>query len=224
MPTKKKARTGTKKDFGVMTVKQVMQKMVQSAHLKTQGDVIASLMIEGFGAVPVVDAKDKLLGIVSEHDLLAAMDDGHKLCAVVAGDIMTYNPYSVRPETSLPTLVHAFGASELMRVPVVDAEGKLVGIISERDYARKVILKGRSSKDTPVADIMTSTVVTVTPSQTVDECMAIMTARRIRHLPVLEGETVVGVVSIGDIVKWLISEQAETIHQLENYISGKYPA
>jgi CBS-domain-containing membrane protein len=81
MPTKKKTaaktRAGTKKDFGEMTVKQVMQKMVQSAHLKTKGDVIASLMIEGFGAVPVVDAKDKLLGIVSEHDLLAASIEGY---------------------------------------------------------------------------------------------------------------------------------------------------
>ncbi|MGH7146438.1 MAG: CBS domain-containing protein [Nitrospiraceae bacterium] len=133
MPTKKKGRTGTKKEFGVMTVKQVMQKMVQSAHLKTKGDVIASLMIEGFGAVPVVDAKDKLLGIVSEHDLLAALDDGHKLGAVAASDIMTYNPYSVHPETILPTLIHVFRASDLIRVPVVDAKDKLVGIIARRD-------------------------------------------------------------------------------------------
>ena len=107
--------------------------MVQSAHLKTKGDVIASLMIEGFGAVPVVDAKDKLLGIVSEHDLLAALDDGHKLGAVAAGDIMTFNPYSIHPEAMLPTLVHVFRASDLIRVPVVDAKDKLVGIIARRD-------------------------------------------------------------------------------------------
>ena len=148
MPTKKKAkktkkaRASTKKDFGVMTVKQVMQKRVQSAHLKTKGDIIASLMVEGFGTVPVVDAKDKLLGIVSEHDLLAAMDDGHKLGAVAAVDVMTYNPYSVRQETILPTLVHVFRASDLIRVPVVDAKDKLVGIIARQDVLRAYLAAG----------------------------------------------------------------------------------
>ncbi|MFI5222963.1 MAG: CBS domain-containing protein, partial [Nitrospirales bacterium] len=95
-----------KKDFDVMTVEQVMQKQVQAVHLKAKCDVVASLMVEGFGAVPVVDAKDKLLGIVSEHDLLAALDDGHKLGAVTAGAVMTFNPYSIHPEALLPTLVH----------------------------------------------------------------------------------------------------------------------
>jgi len=142
--TKRKARTGTKRDFGEMMVKQVMQKMVQSAHLKTKGDVLASLMIEGFGAVPVVDAKDKLLGIVSEHDLLAALDDGHKLGAVAAADIMTYNPYSIHPETILPTLIHVFRASDLIRVPVVDAKDKLVGIIARRDVLRAYLAAGRA--------------------------------------------------------------------------------
>ena len=136
MPTKKKARTRTKKDFSVMMVKQVMQKRVQAVHLKTKGDVVALLMVEGFGAVPVVDAKDKLLGIVSEHDLLAALDDGHKLGAVVAGDVMTCNPYSIHPEAMLPTLVHVFRASDLIRIPVVDAKDKLVGIIARRDVLR----------------------------------------------------------------------------------------
>ena len=142
MPIKKKAGTGAKKDFGEMMVKQVMQKMVQSAHLKTKGDVIASLMIEGFGAVPVVDADDKLLGIVSEHDLLAALDDGHKLGAVTAGQIMTYNPYSIHPETILPTLIHVFRASDLIRVPVVDAKNELVGIIARRDVLRAYLAAG----------------------------------------------------------------------------------
>ena len=142
--TTTKARTGTKKDFGAMTVKQVMQKMVQSAHLKTKGDVIASLMIEGFGAVPVVDAKDKLLGIVSEHDLLAAMDDGRKLGDVAASEIMTFNPYSIHPEAILPTLVHVFVASDLIRVPVVDAKDKLVGIIARRDVIRAYLSSGRA--------------------------------------------------------------------------------
>jgi CBS domain-containing protein len=142
MPTKKKTRTRTEKDFDVMTVAQVMQKQVQAVHLKTKGDVVALLMVEGFGAVPVVDAKDKLVGIVSEHDLLAAMDDGHKLGAVAAGDIMTFNPYSIHPEAMLPTLVHVFRASDLIRVPVVDAKDKLVGIIARRDVLRAYLAAG----------------------------------------------------------------------------------
>jgi CBS-domain-containing membrane protein len=149
MPTKKKTktkktRTGKKKEFDLMIVKQVMQKQVQAVHLKTKGDVIASLMIEGFGAVPVVDVKDKLLGIVSEHDLLAAVDDGHKLGAVTAGDIMTCNPYSIHPEAMLSTLVHVFRASDLIRVPVVDAKDKLVGIIARRDVLRAYLAAGRA--------------------------------------------------------------------------------
>lgn len=147
MPTKKKpknAGTGKKKEFDLMMVKQVMQKQVQFAHLKTKGDVIASLMIEGFGAVPVVDAKDRLLGIVSEHDLLAALDDGRKLGAVVASDIMTFNPYSIHPEAMLTTLVHVFRASDLIRVPVVDANDMLVGIIARRDVLRAYLAAGRA--------------------------------------------------------------------------------
>jgi CBS domain-containing protein len=147
MPTKKKvkkARIGTKKEFDQMMVKQVMQKQVQAAHLKTKGDVIASLMIEGFGAVPVVDTEDRLLGIVSEHDLLGALDDGKKLGAVTASDIMTCNPYSIHPEAMLPTLIHVLRASDLIRVPVVDADDKLVGIIARRDVLRAYLAAGRA--------------------------------------------------------------------------------
>jgi CBS domain-containing protein len=107
---------------------------------------------------------------------------------------------------------------------LVVAEETLVGIISERDYARKVILQGRSSKDTRVREIMTRSLITVTPEDTVEECMRIMTQHRVRHLPVLANSKLVGIVSIGDLVKAIISDQAHTIDQLHTYITNKYPA
>jgi len=107
---------------------------------------------------------------------------------------------------------------------LVISDGKLVGIISERDYARKVILKGKSSTTTRVQEIMTSPVIFVTPDQALDDCMMIMTRSRIRHLPILANEKVIGVVSIGDLVKWVVSEQEETIRHLQNYITAKYPS
>ena len=106
---------------------------------------------------------------------------------------------------------------------LVISDGKLVGIISERDYARKVILKGRSSRTTLVKEIMTSPVIFVTSDQAVDQCMDIMTRSRIRHLPIVENEKVLGVISIGDLVKWVVTEQEETIEHLQNYIASKYP-
>src|SRR5262245_24419164 len=144
MSTKKKVSTRTKQDFDLMIVKQVMQKQVRAVHLKTKGDVVASLMDDGFGAVPVVDSRDKLLGIVSEHDLLAALDDGHKLGALAARDVMARNPYSIHPESMLPTLVHVLRASDLIRVPVVDAKNRLVGIIARRDVLRAYLAAGRA--------------------------------------------------------------------------------
>ena len=101
---------------------------------------------------------------------------------------------------------------------VVMTGNALVGILSERDYARKVILLGKSSHDLAVRDIMTERVVTIHPAQTVDDCMALMTARRIRHLPLVENDRLLGILSIGDLVKAVIAEQGETIRQLESYI------
>jgi CBS domain-containing protein len=103
---------------------------------------------------------------------------------------------------------------------LVMEQGRLLGIISERDYARKVILKNRSSHDTPVADIMTASPTTVTPSDTTHHCMQAMTQGRFRHLPVMDGGRVVGMLSIGDLVRAVIQEQSEHIEQLERYIAG----
>ena len=145
MPTKK-LRAAKGKDVSSMTVKQVMEKKVQFVHLRTKGDVIASLMIEGFGSVPVIDKTRKLVGIVSEHDLMGAIDDGQSLGGLTAGDVMTGNPYSVRPETDLGTLVHVLRASDLIRVPVVDAKDRLVGIIARRDVLRTYLSAGSTNR------------------------------------------------------------------------------
>ena len=124
--------------------------------------------------------------------------------------------WSIKPNAMVFDAIQLMDEKNVGALPVVDNKA-LVGIVSERDYTRKVIVKERSPKDTPVSDIMTKQVLTVNPSNSVTECMRIMTERRVRHLPVLEGTMLVGILSIGDVVNWLISAQTATIDNFERY-------
>lgn len=125
--------------------------------------------------------------------------------------------HSIAPDASVFDALKLMAEKDVGALVVLE-DGRLAGIMSERDYARKVILLGKSSHEITVRDIMTGKVVTVQPANTVDECMALMTNKRIRHLPVTEGDRLAGLLSIGDLVKEVIAEQEQTIRQLESYI------
>lgn len=127
--------------------------------------------------------------------------------------------WTVEPDTSVYEALQLMADKDIGAVLVLDA-GMLVGIFSERDYARKVVLRGKTSRETTVGELMTRVLFYVTPQQTIEECVALMTEKHIRHLPVLEGQTLVGIVSIGDAGRAIISEQQTTIQHLERYITG----
>jgi len=129
--------------------------------------------------------------------------------------------WSIDPGQSVYQAIEMMALKSVGALTVLDDKGTLVGIISERDYARKVILQGKSSKQTAVSEIMTREVVSITEDKKVDECMVLMTNRRIRHLPVVEDKQVTGMISVGDLVKSIISEQDYKIEQLERYVRGE---
>jgi CBS domain-containing protein len=130
--------------------------------------------------------------------------------------------WSIPPDATVYEAIEQMADKKIGALVVIRG-GRLDGILTERDYARKVILKGKHSRETRVRDIMTPQVLFVTPSQSIDDCMRLMTSRRVRHLPVLEGENVVGIVSMGDLVNWIIASHEQTIQHLQNYIAGAYP-
>ncbi len=130
--------------------------------------------------------------------------------------------WTIPPDATVYEAIKKMANKNIGSLVVMEGE-RLAGLISERDYTRKVMLKGKSSRDTAVQEIMVRDVLTVTPQHTVEECMRIMTENRVRHLPVVEGAKVVGIVSIGNLVNWIITAQTSTISQLQNYITGQYP-
>jgi CBS domain-containing protein len=130
--------------------------------------------------------------------------------------------WSIAPDATVFDAIQRMAEKNIGSLLVMEGD-TLLGVVSERDYTRKVALKGKSSKKTPVKEIMISPALTVTRDHTVEECMRLMTDHRVRHLPVVEGGKVMGVISIGNLVNWIISTQSTTIEQLQQYISGQYP-
>ena len=140
------------------------------------------------------------------------------------GEILSHKGnqvWSISPDAMVYDAIQMMSDKNIGALLVTQGD-KLVGILTERDYTRKIALKGKSSKQTPVREILSGEVIHVSPHHTVEECMRLMTDHRVRHLPVLEGDKLAGIVSIGDLVNWIISAQSHTINQLQTYISG-YP-
>ncbi len=133
------------------------------------------------------------------------------------------NVWTVTPDQTVYDAIRLMAEKNIGAVPVVE-NTNVIGILSERDYTRKIVLHGKSSKTTTVRDIMTAPTTTVSPTATIDECMQLVTDRRCRHLPVVKDDQIVGMISIGDLVNWTISAQNAALEQLENYISGGYAA
>jgi CBS domain-containing protein len=130
--------------------------------------------------------------------------------------------WSIGPGATVYEAISLMSEKNIGAILVMDGN-RLAGIFTERDYTRKLILRGRASKDTRIADVLSSEILTITPSTTVQEAMRLMTDNRIRHLPVLDNDRVVGLVSIGDLVKWTISAQSAAIEHLQSYITGQTP-
>lgn len=129
--------------------------------------------------------------------------------------------FAISPETNVYQAIELMAQKNVGALVVVE-NGMLIGLFSERDYTRKITLRGKRSRETPVREIMSENLTTVTPHEPVENCLRMMTEKRIRHLPVVDGDMLRGIVSIGDLVKWVIASQSATIAHLENYISGGY--
>ena len=223
-----------------MRVRDVMTAKVVTATIDTTVAQVAGMLAASrISAVPVVDSAGHVLGMVSEGDLFRRVETGtekrrswwldlftdpstqarefSKQEGVRAEHVMTRPVISVGEDSELARVADLMQAHGVKRLPVMTGD-KLVGIVSERDYARKVVLLGRSSEETRVEAIMTQKVVTVTAKQDAHDCMRLMTDMRIRHLPVVSGDRVIGVLSIGDLVRAVIEEQERTIADLESYI------
>lgn len=130
--------------------------------------------------------------------------------------------YTISKDATVYRALHLMSEKGVGALPVVDDGGRVIGIVSERDYARKVILEGRSARETEIKDIMTAELYVVGPTNTLHECMALVSEKRVRHLPVLDNNKLVGIISIGDILKAIINEQGILIEHLHNYIMGTY--
>ena len=131
--------------------------------------------------------------------------------------------WTTQEDASVYTALGLMGEKNIGALVVMDAAGQVAGVLSERDYSRKVVLQGRTSRDTKVGDILTRPVVTVQRKDSIADCMKLMTEKRIRHLPVMVEDRLVGLISMGDIVNWVMESQKSTIAQLQGYISGDYP-